>query len=213
MLTLRQIEVIRAIMITGSVGGAARLLNVSSPGISRVMKHAEGLLGIKLFSRKGGRYTPTREASDIFTQINNVYDKVEDLGFVIRRLKSGADLELRVGSVPSISNVMVPRAIADVRRKFPNLLIDVDILKIEEAIDYLLLGKGEVVAVSHKLEHPMLTFEPLAQGRLKCIVPQGHPLSIPTIPTAASWPEYSPATPSPTRSRSAPASAPRCALW
>ncbi|HJZ42419.1 MAG TPA: shikimate dehydrogenase [Hyphomicrobiaceae bacterium] len=70
MLTLRQIEVIRAIMITGSVGGAARLLNVSSPGISRVMKHAEALLGLKLFSKKGGRYTPTREASDIFTQIN-----------------------------------------------------------------------------------------------------------------------------------------------
>ena len=177
MLTLRQIEVVRAIMITGSVGGAARLLNVSSPGISRVMKHAEGLLGLKLFSRKGGRYTPTREASDIFSQINGVYDKVEDLEFVIRRLKRGADLELKVGSVPSISNVMVPRAIADVRGKFPNLLIDVDILKIEEAIDYLLLGKGEVVAVSHKLEHPMLTFEPLAKGRLKCIVPKGHPLA------------------------------------
>ncbi len=177
MLTLRQIEVIRAIMITGSVGGAARLLNVSSPGISRVMKHAEGLLGLKLFSRKGGRYSPTREASDIFSQINGVYDKVEDLAFVIGRLKRGADLELRIGSVPSISNVMVPRAIADVRRKFPNLLIDVDILKIEESVDYLLLGKGEVVAVSHRFEHPMLTFEPLAKGRLKCIVPLGHPLA------------------------------------
>jgi DNA-binding transcriptional LysR family regulator len=177
MLTLRQIEVIRAIMITGSVGGAARLLNVSSPGISRVMKHAEGMLGMKLFSRKGGRYAPTREASDIFTQINGVYDKVEDLEFVIRRLKRGTDLELKIGSVPSISNVMVPRAIADVRRKYPNLLIEVDILKIEEAIDYLLLGKGELVAVSHKLEHPMLTFEPLAKGRLKCIVPRDHPLA------------------------------------
>jgi DNA-binding transcriptional LysR family regulator len=177
MLTLRQIEIIRAIMITGSVGGAARLLNVSSPGISRVMKHAEGLLGLKLFSRKGGRYTPTREASDIFSQINHVYDKVADLEFIISRLKRGADLELRIGSVPSISNYMVPRAIADVRRKFPDLLIDVDILKIEEAIDYLLLGMGEVVAVSQKLEHPMLTLEPLAKGRLKCIVPQGHPLA------------------------------------
>jgi DNA-binding transcriptional LysR family regulator len=62
MLTLRQIEVIRAIMITCSVGDAARLLNVSSPRISQVMKHAETLLGLKLFSRKGGRYTPTREA-------------------------------------------------------------------------------------------------------------------------------------------------------
>jgi DNA-binding transcriptional LysR family regulator len=178
MLTLRQIEVIRAIMITGSVGGAARLLNVSSPGISRVMKHAEGLLGLKLFSRKGGRYTPTQEASDIFAQINGVYDKVEDLEFVIKRLKRGADLELKIGSVPSISNVMVPRAIADVRRAFPNLLIEVDILKIEEAIDYLLLRKGELTAVSHKLDHPMLVFEPLAKGRLKCVVPQGHPLAL-----------------------------------
>lgn len=66
MLTLRQIEVIRAIMVTGTVGGAARLLNVSSPGISRVMKHAETILGLKLFSRRHGRYTPSPEARDIF---------------------------------------------------------------------------------------------------------------------------------------------------
>lgn len=176
MLTLRQIEVIRAIMVTGTVGGAARLLNVSSPGVSRVMKHAEDALGLKLFSRRHGRYTPTPEASDIFSQINNVYDKVEDLHYVIRRLERGTDSELRIGSVPSISNVMVPRAIAAVRQKFPNLLIDIDILKIEEAVDYLLLGKGEIVAMSHKYEHPMLAFEPLAEGRLICIVPEKHPL-------------------------------------
>ena len=177
MLTLRQIEVIRAIMVTGTVGGAARLLNVSSPGISRVMKHAESTLGIRLFSRKNGRYSPTREAHDIFSHINGVYDKVEDLQFIIKRLKRGADAELRIGSVPSISNVMVPRAIADVKHSFPNLLIDVDILKIEDAINYLLLGKGEVVAVSHMIEHPMLTCEPLAKGRLLCIVPEDHALA------------------------------------
>lgn len=177
MLTLRQIEVIRAIMVTGTVGGAARLLNVSSPGISRVMKHAESMLGMKLFSRRHGRYMPTPEAKDIFNQVNGVYDKVEDLQYVIRRLKRGADSELRIGSVPSISNVMVPRAVASVCRKFPNLVVDVDVLKIEEAVDYLLLGKGEVVAMSYKYEHPMLSFEPLAKGRLICVVPLGHPLA------------------------------------
>ena len=177
MLTLRQIEVIRAIMITGSIGGAARLLNVSSPGISRVMKHAEGQLGLKLFSRKGGRYTPTREAGDIFSQINGVYDKVEDLQFVISRIKRGSNAALKIGSVPSIATIMVPEAIADLRAAFPNLLIDVDILKIEDAVDFLLLGKGELVALSSKFEHPMLIFEPLARGRLKCIVPEGHALA------------------------------------
>ena len=175
MLTLRQIEVIRAIMVTGTVGGAARLLNVSSPGVSRVMKHAESVLGLKLFSRKSGRFTPTPEAADIFNQLNGVYDKVEDLHYVIRRLARGVDSQLRIGSVPSLGNVMVPRAIAAVRRKFPNLLVDVDILKIEEAIDYLLLGKGEAVAMSYKYDHPMLAFESLATGRLVCVVPAGHP--------------------------------------
>jgi DNA-binding transcriptional LysR family regulator len=177
MLTLRQIEVIRAIMVTGTVGDAARLLNVSSPGISRVMKHAETSLGMKLFNRKAGRYSPTREADAIFSQINGIYDKVEDLQFVISRIKRGANTELRIGSAPSIANVMVPRAIADVRKAFPNLLIEVDILKREDTVDYLLLGKGEMVALSYKFEHPMLTFAPLARGRLKCIVPFGHPLA------------------------------------
>jgi DNA-binding transcriptional LysR family regulator len=177
MLTLRQIEVIRAIMVTGTIGGAARLLNVSAPGISRVMKHSEGVLGLKLFARNGGRYTPTREASGIFSQINGVYDKVEDLQFVINRLKKGDEAELRVGSVPSLSNVMVPRAIADVRRAYPSLRIDIDVLKIEDVTDYLLLGKGEAVAMSYKLEHPMLASEELAAGRLKCVVPAAHLLA------------------------------------
>jgi DNA-binding transcriptional LysR family regulator len=177
MLTLRQIEVIRAIMVTGTVGGAARLLNVSSPGVSRVMKHAETSVGVKLFSRKGGRYSPTPQANAIFSQINGVYDKVEDLQFVISRIQRGAETELKIGSVPSIANIMVPRAIADLRKALPNLLIEVDILKIEDAADYLLLGKGEVVALSYKLDHTMLAVEPLARGRLKCIVPEGHPLA------------------------------------
>ena len=86
--------------------------------------------------------------------------------------------------MPSIANVMVPRAIADVRKALPNLLIEVDILKIEDAVDYLLLGKGELVALSYKLDHPMLAIEPLARGRLKCIVPEGHPLARRTRVTA-----------------------------
>jgi hypothetical protein len=43
MLTLRQIEVIRAVMVTGTIAGAARLPNVAAPGISRLMKHTEDM--------------------------------------------------------------------------------------------------------------------------------------------------------------------------
>ena len=43
---------------------------------------------------------------------------------------------------------MVLRAVADVRRKYADLLIDLDILKIEDVIDNLLLGRGEVAAMA-----------------------------------------------------------------
>ena len=72
---------------------------------------------------------------------------------------------------------MAPLAVADLRRRYPDLLIDLDILKLEDAIDFLLLGRGEVAAVSSRLEHPAITFEPLAQGQLFCIVAEAHPLA------------------------------------
>jgi DNA-binding transcriptional LysR family regulator len=55
------------------------------------MKHAEASVGVKLFSRRGGRYIPTPQANAIFNQINSVYDKVEDPQFVISRITRGAN--------------------------------------------------------------------------------------------------------------------------
>jgi len=177
MMTLRQVEVIRAVMITGTIGGAAKLLNVSAPGISRLVKYTERSLGIRFFQRQNGRYFPTSEAENIFEQINGVYKKVDDLSETISKIGRGGLSELRIGSVPSISQIMVPRAIERIRRRYPDLHIDINILKIEEAIDYLLLGKGDCVAMSYRLDHPGVDFLPLASGELFCIVPPGHELA------------------------------------
>lgn len=177
MLTLRQIEVIRAVMVAGSVAGAARMLNVAQPGISRTMKHLETVLGIKLFVRKGGRYVPSPEARTLFDLLQDVHKKLGDLQFSINQLERGKDAELSIASVPSIANVMVPRAIAGVHALHPDLKISFDVIKLEDAIDFLLLEKGELAVMSYRLEHPSLTFEPLAMGHLVCITAPGHPLS------------------------------------
>ena len=177
MLTLRQIEVIRAVMVTGTLAGAARHLNVAAPGLSRLMKYTEDSLGMKLFIRLGGRFVPAPEARTVFAQINEVHRNIDNLRVAVDALSRGEGAELKVGATPSIGNLMVPRAVAVVRRKYVDLQIDLDILKIEDAIDYLLLGRGEVVAISYRLEHPAINFEPLARGRLFCIVAEAHPLA------------------------------------
>lgn len=177
MLTLRQIEVIRAVMVTGTIAGAARLLNVAAPGLSRLMKHTEDTLGVRLFARRGGRFEPTPQARAVFDQMNELYRNLENLRYAIETLGRGRSSELKIGSVPSIANVMVPLAVADVRARYPELLIEIDILKLEDAIDYLLLGHGEVVAMSSRFDHPALAFAPLADGELYCIVSEQHALA------------------------------------
>lgn len=176
-LTLRQIEVIRAVMMTGTINGAAALLNVSPPGISRLVKHTEESLGVRLFERKAGLFVPAAEAEGVFDQIHQVYEKVENLGYAVRSLRKGSDVELAFASVPSIAQFIASRAIRRVRRRFPDLYIDLNILKIEEAIDYLLLERGEFVAMSYAIDNPALSCELLAMGEIVAIVPDAHPLA------------------------------------
>lgn len=176
MLTLRQIEIIRAILITGTVKGAAELLGISAPGISRVMKHTESQLGLRLFSRAHGRFAPTDDARGIFNQINEVFAKVEHLQDSIELLKRGENRLFSFASVPSISQRVLPLAVRRLKNAFPELRMTINQVKIEESVDYLLLRRGELVANSYKIDHPSLISQPIGTNQLVALIPVGHPL-------------------------------------
>ena len=176
-LTLRQIEVIRAVMIAGTIQGAAELLGVSAPGISRLIKHTESGLGLRLFERRAGVFVPANEARSIFEMINQVHRQIENLNVAVSSLRKGHEVALAFASAPSIAQFIAARAIRSIRQRFPDLLIDLNILKIEETLDYLLLEHGEVVFMSSALDNPAVENLPLATGRIVVIVPEGHPLA------------------------------------
>jgi DNA-binding transcriptional LysR family regulator len=176
-LTLRQVEVIRAVMVTGTIAGAADLLGVSAPGISRLVKHTEESLGVRLFERKAGLFVPAAEAAPVFDQINQVFEKMAGLTYALASLKQGRDTELAFASVPSIAQFLAARAVVRIRKRFPDLYIDLNVLKIEEAVDYLLLERGEFVAMSYHFVHPSLDFRLLGTGELVAIVPEDHALA------------------------------------
>ena len=77
-MNLRQIEVFRAIMATGSVSDAARLLHVSVPAVSRVLSHTETQLNFPLFMRIKGRLSPTAEARRLYHEVEDVYQVPSD---------------------------------------------------------------------------------------------------------------------------------------
>lgn len=176
-LTLRQVEVIRAVTMAGTIQGAAKILNVSAPGISRMVKHAEETLGLRLFERKAGLFAPAAEAASIFEMIHQVHRQMETLNLAVAALRKGEDARLRFASAPSIAQFIAARAIRAIRKRFPKLFIDLNVLKIEETADYLLLERGEFVLMSSAPENPALNCQALARGRLVAILPEGHSLA------------------------------------
>lgn len=176
-LTLRQVEVIRALMIAGTIQGAANLLHVSAPGISRLIKHTEDTLGLRLFERRAGVFVPAAEARAVFEMLHQVHHQMENLNAALHSLRQGQEFQLAFASAPSIAQFIAARAIRSVRQRFPDLMIDLNILKIEETLDYLLLERGEFVMMSSPVDNPAVESTALVQGRLVAIVPEGHPLA------------------------------------
>jgi DNA-binding transcriptional LysR family regulator len=176
-ITLRQVEVIRAVMLTGTISGASEMLHVSAPGISRLVKHAEESLGIRLFERRAGLFVPSIEASRVFDQVREVYRGVENLQTAIGSLQKGEDVRLSFASAPSIAQFIAARALRRVRDRYADLFIDLNILKIEETVDYLLLERGEFVVMSSAVQNEAIENEQIAEGRLVVILPEGHRLA------------------------------------
>ncbi len=176
-ITLRQLEVIRAVMLRGTIAGAAEHLGISAPGISRLIKHTEATLGIRLFERRAGSFVPAVEASAVFDQIRAVYRGVENLQLALSALRKGEQVELGFACAPSIAQFIAARAIRGVRARYPDLYIDLNILKIEETIDYLLLERGEFVIMSSPVDNPGIDNGYLIAAPLVAIVPAGHRLA------------------------------------
>ena len=176
-ITLRQVEVIRAVMLRGTISGAADHLGVSAPGISRLIKHTEETLGIRLFERRAGLFVPSVEAGRVFDQIREVYKRVENLQIALESLQKGEDVRLAFASAPSVAQFIAARAIRTMRGRYPDLFIDLNILKIEETADYLLLERGEFVIMSSPVRNPGIESEALAHGKVVAILPEGHPLA------------------------------------
>jgi DNA-binding transcriptional LysR family regulator len=175
-MNLRQIEVFRAIMATGSVTGAAQLLHVSQPGISRLVRYVEAKLGVPLFERKRGKILPTPEARALYAEVEKAYRGVKRIQDYAAGLKSGLDAVLRVATSPSLGLELVPRAISRLSSMFPAARLTVEVLPVTQMVDLLLAEQLDVCVSTLEIDHPSLELTPIGEWRLLCALPRGHPL-------------------------------------
>ena len=171
---LRHIEVFNAVMLTGSVSGAARLINVTQPAVSRILQHAELQLGFALFQRAKGRLLPTSEALTLYPHIEQLFAQLDDVQRLAANLKAGDSAkELRILTVLAMSYEILPHAVLLFRVKHPDVAITIKALHSPQIVAALVLQEADVGFLFSPAVHSALAQEHLADGRMVCIAPTG----------------------------------------
>jgi DNA-binding transcriptional LysR family regulator len=174
--TLRHIEVFRAIMLSGGITSAAALLNVTQPGVSRLAKHLELRLGVRLFERVRGRLLPTAEARLLFERVQRVYDGVASIQLFAKSLRDGVHSSLRIVCSPSIALDIVPRAMRAQLNRLPNLQYQLEVSPLNELINSLINNDSDVGVCVAEVAHPALARQKISDVQMTCVVPIEHEL-------------------------------------
>jgi len=174
---LRQMEVFRAVMLTGTVSGAARMLFVSQPAVSKVIAHTETSLGVRLFDRVSGKLVPTQAARMLYEQVQKVYDAVLTVESFVEDLTALETQEINVGSSPSLGLSLMPRVIEKFQRCNTHARIHFHTTLTKDVPLEILSGKIDLAVTVLPLENPNLNVERLTTGRMVCVTPREHALA------------------------------------
>lgn len=108
---LRHIEIFQAILQAGTISGAARLLNVSQPNVSRVLSHAEQQLGFALFERTTKGMTLTKEGSYLVPAVEKLNIHLQDIQALTTQIKKGQHATVRLGAAHAFGHMIVAPAL------------------------------------------------------------------------------------------------------
>ena len=122
-MTLRQLEVVRAVCRHGSVTAAASALNVSQPAISMMLRECALITGFPLFLRRQGRLQPTAETRALLTELDRVFEGVERIGRLVHDMRDTGIGSVQIAATPTLADHLVPPAVAAFRLARPRIQV------------------------------------------------------------------------------------------
>jgi DNA-binding transcriptional LysR family regulator len=169
---LRHIEVFHAVYNCGSITGAAKLLNVSQPSISKVLAHAEQQLGFPLFDRHKGKIVPTREAERLIGHVNDAYQNINELRRISKNLCYAETGIIRIATTPAFGIDVIPAAIASYLVQHPDTMFEVETLHQHQVVRALRELRVDFGVVFNPPATAGIKIDPLASGEFVAIT---HP--------------------------------------
>ena len=183
-LSLRQLEVLKAVAETGSMAKAGRRLFMTGPGITQQVQQLEKTLGMPVFDRLGRRLQLTAAGERALAAANEVHSRLGILAKEMDALRKRDDGTLHLGILATATHILPP-LLAEFRRRSPGIAVHMAVSSREDLsrrvldgdVDLALMGRGAETGTEAAAASGRLVREPFASNPHVIIAWPGHPLA------------------------------------
>lgn len=173
-MSLRHFRAFIAVASTGSFTVAARELFLTQSALTATIQQFEDGIGFKLFDRSTRRVDMTPEAERFKPQAEHILRQFDSAVADLESLAQGRRGHVRIAAAASVTHYFLGKAIADLRRDYPEITVSLHDAASEQV--ERMVQQGEVdfaFASSHKLLDE-LVYTPLFEDRFGVVCRQDH---------------------------------------
>ena len=173
-MNLRQLEALRATIRAGSITGAAKMMHISQPSVSRLVADLEYAVGFPLFARVGRGLTPTVEGRHFYEGVEGMFigiDRLEELAKSIRTSQGGV---ISIGAIQSISTNELPKAIGRLYNVNPEIRFEVQSRNTPAILDAVQTRQIDLGIVGREPNHQGVEILYQTSVPYVCLIPEDH---------------------------------------
>lgn len=164
----------------GSISGAAEILHLTQPAVSKQIQQVEARFGVRLFERTGRNVELTPGGRVLVNYARQVQHLLEQAEQELAELNGTLQGRLTVGASTVPGQYVMPRIIRAFRESYPEVQVRMWVGDTQEVAEKLLAGGVELALVGAPLHHARVEGWQFAADRLVLIVPADHPLAAKT---------------------------------
>jgi DNA-binding transcriptional LysR family regulator len=174
---LRQLEAFAAVMSSGSMTGAARLLARSQPAVTRLVQELEAEVGHALFTRNGPRVTPTELGFLLHEDVDRLLSGLRQLPQRVEQIARGMQPRMLLAATSAMAVGLMPLALKQVQDRCGPAPVQLRSASPEQVVHAVLTGAAQLGATSLPLEHRGLQVQWIGELPCVAVLPAGDPLA------------------------------------
>jgi DNA-binding transcriptional LysR family regulator len=176
--TLRQLQLLEAIVRLGSFTRAAEELFLTQPTVSMQIKKLSETLGTPLFRHVGRSVEPTDAGREVYAACREILGTLTDLEVKLSDLKGLKRGRLRLGVVTTAKYV-APEILGAFCRQYPGIEVSLGVTNREHILERLMAHDDDLYVAGQPREtNEQIESIPFAPNPLVVVARVDHPLAI-----------------------------------